>query len=159
MGGRHRYRFVIDEAYTPETLPMSRLAEYMTTVAVLLGERAKVHFVRLDEGSAVLVQEVEQEAHAKVRDRIYAVHRNDGAADAMRAYESLNRLLADDRASGALFEGDGRDASGAQVLRFPGAKQEREPGYGPVTQVSTLQGVVIVVGGEPGSGSRTPARR
>ena len=148
MGGRHRYRFVIEEAYTPATLPMSRLAEYMTQVAALLGERSHVHFVGLEEGSAVLVQEVEREVHPNVRERIHAVLRSEGPPDATQAYESLNGLLADDGASGALFEGDERGASAAQVLEFPGVKRLHEPVYGPVTQTSTLQGVVIVVGGE-----------
>ena len=40
------YRLKID-AYTPETMPMGRLAEYMADLAVILGERAAVHFVQL----------------------------------------------------------------------------------------------------------------
>ena len=148
MVGRHRYRFVIEKTFTPGTLPMSRLAEYMTKLAALFGERPQVHFVGLEEGSAVLVQEVEAEAHPRVRERVHAVLRGDGAPDATQAYESLNGLLALDRASGALFEGDERGASMAQVLEFPGVKRMIEPEYGPVTQTSTLQGVVIVVGGE-----------
>ena len=48
MRGRFRYRFVIEEVYTPETLPMSRLAEYMAKVAALLGERPQVHFVGME---------------------------------------------------------------------------------------------------------------
>ena len=32
---RRRYRFVIDESFTPDTLPMWRLAEYMTDIADL----------------------------------------------------------------------------------------------------------------------------
>ena len=148
MSRRHRYRFVIDEAFTPETLPMSRLAQYMADVAMLLGEPPLVHFVGLEDGSAVLVQEVEHEAYPKVRQRVYAVHREDGPQDATRAYESLNRLLAEDNASGTLLEDDDRPGSGAQVLMFPGAKQRRALEYGPVAQFSTLQGVVIVVGGE-----------
>lgn len=124
MRGRFRYRFVIEEVYTPETLPMSRLAEYMAKVAALLGERSQVHFVGMEGGSAVLVQEVEQEAHAKVRERLHAVHRDDGPQDATLAYDALNGLLTADRASGALFEGDGRDAGGTRVLRFPGAADD-----------------------------------
>lgn len=40
------YRFQID-AYTPETITMARLAEYMTYLAQVLGETASVHFDRL----------------------------------------------------------------------------------------------------------------
>ena len=40
------YRFVID-AHTPDTLPMSRLAEYMAALARLFGNAKQVHFVAL----------------------------------------------------------------------------------------------------------------
>ena len=146
---RHRYRFVIDEAFTPETLPMSRLAEYMANLATLLGEPASVHFVSVEVGSTALVQEVEDEAHPKVRNRLHAVNRDDGPPDATRAYESLNCLLAADNASGELLEEEPSPAaSSARVLLFPGVKREVELEYGPVSQVSTLQGVVIMVGGK-----------
>lgn len=60
---RRRYRFVIDESFTPDTLPMWRLAEYMTDMADLLGEKSYVHFVQIEGGSTVLVQDVEHEAY------------------------------------------------------------------------------------------------
>ena len=41
---------------------MSRLAEYMGELARFLGRSEQVHFVRLEEGSTVLVQTVEREA-------------------------------------------------------------------------------------------------
>ena len=148
MADRHQYRFVIDSTCTPETLPMARLAEYMAKVATLLGEKTYVHFVGLEAGSAILVQDVEFEAHTTVQQRIQAVNRNDGPPDATQAYDALNRLLVDDSASAALFRAAGRDVRGARVLEFPGTKQERESEYGPVKQASTLQGVVIRVGGE-----------
>jgi len=53
--GRELLEFVID-AYSPETLPMSRLAEYMAQLATLLGEKDHVHFVEL----AALIHAVER---------------------------------------------------------------------------------------------------
>jgi hypothetical protein len=50
MAGSSEYRLKID-VYTPATIPMARLAEYMQEFAVLLGEAKSVHFVRLEEGS------------------------------------------------------------------------------------------------------------
>jgi len=44
------YRFKID-AYTPDTMPMSRLAEYMRELSEMLGEPSAVHFERLEPGS------------------------------------------------------------------------------------------------------------
>ena len=146
MEARHRYRFVI-KAYTPETLPMARLAEYMGKMATLLGEKAQVHFVRIEEGSAALLQEVEPEAQPAVRERIHAMREQAGPADVRQAYEALNGLLVDDRTTGYLAEDDD-EAPGARLLEFPGATRNKEAVYGPFTEISELQGVVIRVGGE-----------
>lgn len=145
---RRRYRFVIDESFTPDTLPMWRLAEYMMDIADLLGEKPYVHFVEIESGSTVLVQDVEHEAYPKVRTRVHDVKRGEGPADARRAYETLNRRLATDNASGVLVEELEPNAPAARVLDFPGRKMFVESEYGPLTQAGTLQGVVIVVGGE-----------
>ena len=63
----------------------------------------------------------------------------------------LNRKLADDNASGELVEDPDPDVPGhpaAKVLDFPGRMKFVELPYGPFNQSGTLQGVVIVVGGE-----------
>ena len=145
---KYRYRFVIDESFTPETLPMWRLAEYMADLADLLGEKPSVHFVQIEGGSAVLVQEIDHAAYPKVRTRVQGVRRGDATSDAQRAYDSLNRRLAADNASGALIEAQPESQESARVLEFPGKKKLVEPDYGPVTQAGSLQGIVIVVGGE-----------
>ena len=78
------FRFRID-AFTPDTLPMERLAEYMTDLARMLGEPASVHFVRLDPGSTVLIQRIDEEAEPKVRHRVRTVRSGEGPADALAA--------------------------------------------------------------------------
>jgi hypothetical protein len=49
------YRFRIEDSYTPATLPMERLADYIAVLARLLGDQANVHFRGVEHGSAVLV--------------------------------------------------------------------------------------------------------
>ena len=71
------YRFRID-AYSPETMPMARLAEYMAELALLLGEPSAVHFKRLARGSTVLVNSVDREAAPKVRQRAASAVYADG---------------------------------------------------------------------------------
>ena len=146
--GRHRYRFVIDDAFTPETMPMVRLAEYMTDMARLLGETGSVHFVGVESGSAVLVQDVESEAQPKVRQRVDAVRSEEAPREAAKAYEALNQRLTADNATGALLE-DSSHGPPARILEFPGVRVgEDKIEYGPIPEEATLQGVVIMVGGE-----------
>ena len=141
MRDGYEYRFVID-AYTPDTLPMSRLAEYMADLARLLGTVERVHFVRVEPGSAVLVHVVEPQAAHEVRDRLLAVAHDQAPDDAAKAFKALNRYLAHDNAIGSLRESDGDE-----VIRFPGREPLAPLTFGAFNQPGVLDGVLIRVGG------------
>lgn len=130
-------------AYTPETMPMSRLAEYMADLAMLLGEKASVHFLRLDEGSAALVHRVEREAVPKVEARLRLVRTGDGPSEALRAFEEIDRRMIADNTSGALTE-----EGGAELLPFLGVQRIVEPEFGPFNEPGSIDGVVIRAGGQ-----------
>ncbi len=135
------YRFLID-AFRPETLPMERLAEYMTDLAKVLGEPGSVHFVRLDPGSTVLVQTIDEEAEPRVRHRAREACSGFGPADAVDAYKRLNRRLLDDNAVGTLS-----DDKGTNVVEFPGRNLAEPVTFGAFNQVGSLDGTVIRIGG------------
>lgn len=141
MNEQREYRFVID-ACSPDTLPMARLAEYMGELARLLGRPDRVHFVRLEEGSAVLVQRVEPEAAPDVKERLHALQQDNPPDDAAKAFVALNRYLADDNATGILQEGGGAD-----VIRFPGGEEPAPVTFGAFNQTGALDGVLIRIGG------------
>lgn len=141
MNDNGEYRFVID-AYSPDTLPMSRLAEYMADLARLLGSADRVHFVRLEAGSTVLVQRVEPEVAVEVSRRMRGLADNTAPIDATNAFKALNRRLADDDATGSLQEG------GAEVIPFPGRNQPQPVTFGAFNQPGVLDGVLIRVGGQ-----------
>ena len=141
MNEQREYRFVID-ACSPDTLPMARLAEYMGELARLLGRPDQVHFVRLEEGSAVLVQRVEPEAAPDVKERLHALQQDNPPDDAAKAFVALNRYLADDNATGILQEGGGAD-----VIRFPGREEPAPVTFGAFNQTGVLDGVLIRIGG------------
>lgn len=150
-GPRRRYQFKISESYTPESIPMWRLAEYMAEVAALLGEKENVHFVKVDDGSVALVQDVEHEHYPRVRERVHRVKHREGPTEALRAFDALERKLAEDNAIGELIEEPevgAATAGPARVLKFEGKYRFVEQEYGPFTQIGELQGEVIVIGGE-----------
>jgi hypothetical protein len=136
------YRFKID-AYTPENMPMARLAEYMAELALLLGEQTSVHFKRLARGSTVLVHSVDYEAVPKVKHRTTAVRRGDASQDAQRAFKTLNRLLREDNAVGSLRE----KGASAVVLKFPG-RLEPEEKFTAIRQYGSIDGVINRIGGK-----------
>jgi hypothetical protein len=141
VSDRHEYRLKID-AFSVASLPMSRLAEYMSELARLLGEQEHVHFSHLEPGSAVLVSSVEDAAIVKVGERLQALRDGCGARDAMQAYKALDTLLAKDNAVATLF-GEG----GEEVIAFPGRSGPKPLRYGPFREEGSLDGVVIRIGG------------
>lgn len=137
------YTLYID-AFTPETIPMARLAQYMQTLAALLGNESAVHFDQVKSGSTQLAARVDHEYVPKVEQHLARVRAGEGPGDALKAQEEINRLLADDNASGYVYEGEDRTA---QILVFPGVTRPKPVIYGPFNQEGTLDGVLISVGG------------
>jgi hypothetical protein len=134
------YQFKID-AYSPATMPMGRLAQYMGELAGLLGERDSVHFRSLTKGSTVLKARVDREAAPKVHDRVVAVRSGDTSGEAQRAFNALNKLLRADNAVGVL-----RDAAvRGVVIRFPGRELIQEKFT--IRQQGSVDGIITGIRG------------
>ena len=137
------YRFVVD-ALSPDRVPMARLAEYIADLARLFGYKEHVHFVRVEQGSLVAVQQVEQEYAPLVHERLSAANNAEGVPDDVAdAVESLNHRLAQDGATGSLC-----DDVGAEIIPFPGRDKPSPQTFGPFKQPCTFDGVLIRVGGK-----------
>jgi hypothetical protein len=145
-GNGSEYRFVID-AYTPDTMPMARLAQYMHELSQILGEPAAVHFLRVERGSTALISRIDREATPKVRDRVVSLRRGEGPKDVRAAYEQINRLLRADDAIGVLSE---RKTTGtpttAVVVRFPGREEVHEQ-FPTIRQQGSIDGIVTGIRG------------
>jgi hypothetical protein len=141
-GGPIRLSFRID-AYQPNTIPMARLAEYMVEIAAMIGERASVHFVELKPGSVQLIHDVEYEAYPKIEARALDIRNGAAPADAMKAYRTLDKKLAEDNTFGDYIVQD----SGNNILDFPGARAPKPVSIAPVEQLTTIDGQIIGVGG------------
>jgi hypothetical protein len=139
--------FYID-AYSPETMPMAKLAEYMADFAALLGRENAVHFLGLEKGSTKLAARVEFEDVPKVRTRLHDIRRGNPPKDAAKVFAQIDTRLANDNATGRiLVEGDDGILE-AELLIFPGRNRPKAQSYGPFTQEGTLDGVLISVGGK-----------
>lgn len=139
---RGEYRFCIEGSYTPKTLPMERLAAYVTELAKLLGERESVHFRGVEEGSAVLVADIDDPAQPKVFDRVVSLKNRRALTEVQKAFVELDNMLREDNATGTLAD----DAS-AVVIPFPGRHRPAPIVYGPFRQDGTVDGQLIRIGG------------
>jgi hypothetical protein len=136
------YVFRID-AFTPDTLPMSRLAEYLAALAKMMGHAQHTHFVRVEEGSARLVHKVDAVDAPKVETRLNDVRIGKAPGDAMKAHRELDDLLANDNALGTLTE----RATGRVVVPFLGRNRPKPLVFPPFREDTTIQGQVVSVGG------------
>lgn len=108
------FRWVL-KGHTPDTMPMARLAEYMQEVGKLLGFQDSVFCRRIEAGSLVLVaRTADPSSGGKVAARVEAVRAGAGNADAIKAFDAINRMLCEDAATASIQRGT------ATILRFPG---------------------------------------
>lgn len=121
---------------------MARLAEYLADLALLYGERPNVHFVKLEVGSTVIVNAIDEVALPTVLTRTKQVREGNAPEGAMKAFESLNRLLKQDNGVGTLTGPDG-----AEIIRFPGREEAAPVTFGAFNQEGTLDGKIIRIGG------------
>ena len=140
---KHReYRFEID-AFTPATIPMARLAEYVSDLAKIFGNNSSVHLGRIETGSTVPIVLVDWEAEPKVRERLKAIRNHEAPEEAQQAAKDVDRRLLQDNAKGVLI-----DPTGSKVLRFCGRENATKLEFGPSSQPGVFQGIPIKVGGE-----------
>ena len=136
------YIFRID-AFTPETLPMARLAEYLAQLAKLIGHPDNTHLIRIESGSARLVHRVDAVDAPKVANRLSEITSGSGPREAQVALKKLDELLANDNAEGQLLEINGR-----VVIPFPGRNRPKPLAFPSVRQSGTIEGQVVSVGGK-----------
>jgi hypothetical protein len=128
------------DGYTPHTLPMVRLADYLRDLAALLGAENDAHFIEVSEGSAELVHEIPEPNYIAIQSRVIAAQRGAGPPDAVRGYRDLKTKLRHDQKQAEFLNDRGR-----KVIEFP--SQEAEPIFGSVTQPGSLEGILIKLGG------------
>jgi hypothetical protein len=142
-----RLTFYID-AYSPETIPMAKLAAYMADFAALLGKDNAVHFDSLAPGSTKIKARVEFEDVPKVTHRLDNFRRGNPPKDAVKLFAEIDNRLANDNAVGLIWI-DGADGeAGDELLAFPGRDRPKAQSYGPFTQEGSLDGLLISIGGK-----------
>ncbi len=133
--------FSID-VFSPDTIPMERLAEYMLELSTLYGSQASVHLREIRQGSTVLNAAIDGPAIGVVEARLRLVHDSTAPADLRKAYQNLNNMLKKDGAVGEV-----RHPAGRVILEFPGRNTPVQRTYH-VKEAGVLDGIVIRIGGK-----------
>ena len=69
MADFERFEFVLP-GYTPETMPLDRLLEYLGQLAVILGNPSDLHLIKIEKSSTKPVIVMPHHAAAKARKAI-----------------------------------------------------------------------------------------
>jgi hypothetical protein len=141
-----RLVFYVD-AYSPETIPMAKLAEYMADFAALLGRENAVHFAGLESGSTKIAVIVEAEDVPKVTTRLDDVRRGVASKEVVKIFEQIDHRLANDNAVGRIYVED-IENDDRVLVAFSGREGVKAPAYGPFNQDGHLDGTLISVGGK-----------
>ena len=125
-----RLVFYVD-AYSPETIPMAKLAEYMSDFAALLGRENAVHFAGLESGSTQIAAIVEPEDLPKVNAKLGAIRHGIASKDITKIFDQIDHQLANDNAVGRIYEqevfngNDVRVAAGMVLVGFLAVSAQR----------------------------------
>jgi hypothetical protein len=132
-----------EEDLTPLTLPMARLAEYLTDLAAIMGHKESVHFMSTAPGSALSVIYVDEEEETRVTSQIQNAARGMGPRPANEGYKRLDKRLREDSAVGDIMN----VSRSAKVIEFPGRRTDQPQAYGPINERASVVGVLKRVGG------------
>lgn len=135
------YTFRID-VFTPDTLPMARLAEYLAALADLIGHKENTHFSRIEKGSARLVSCVEEQDVPKVQRRLEAVLSSAPPHGTAKAFKTLDDMLAEDNAVGEII-----GPAGAIIIPFPGRVRPKPLIFPAFRQDGSIDGRIVSIGG------------
>lgn len=136
--------FVIP-GYTPETIPLTRLIEYLQQMSIVLGDPDNLHLIEIRHGSVEPTFHVPKAVALEAKDRAGKVQRGDGTLKQVAAYQRVQRMIRRDaRDAGqkvALLKSPQR-----VLLEIPAAPEEPDVLDG-IRQASSIDGQLIKVGG------------
>jgi hypothetical protein len=129
--------------FSPDTLPLERLGEYLLALADLIGNDVRVSFDRVNKGSAALKLQVYDEDTQIVEERLRLAPVAEIGSKSRKGFENIDSLLRKDGTSA-----DFRPTKGATILKFPGGSAPIVQRIGPVWENGQLEGTVVSVGGK-----------
>lgn len=133
-------------AYSPDTIPLDRLLQYLREIGEVLGVAHEMHLVRIEPGSTKPVFKMPLSVANEARENAAMVRRGEGTIRQRRANGQIRQMVRRDGGQPASL----KDKRGV-ILDFP-PEAEIVPISG-VRQPTTFDGILLRVGG---AGEPTP---
>jgi hypothetical protein len=146
MADYEELSFVIP-GYTPETMPLDRLIDYLQQMSVVLGDPKNLHLVEIRKSSVAPVLHAPKAIALEARDRAHRVERGDGTKRQTEAYNRIRQMVRRD-AIGDKYSGRSALLKSANkvILEIPAAPEDHGVIEG-IRQYTTIDGQLIKVGG------------
>ncbi|WP_158932580.1 hypothetical protein [Acidisphaera sp. S103] len=140
MADFEEMEFVIP-AYTPETMPLDRLLQYLQQIADVVGVPEDMHLVHIRSSSTKPVFKMPIPVAIQARDNITAVRSGRGTITQRRAYSQIRQMVRKDGGQSASLN----DRTGI-ILDFPPTPDDTGTISG-IRQASSFEGSLTKVGG------------
>lgn len=142
MADFERFEFTVP-GYTPETMPLDRLIEYLNQLIVILGNPSDLHLVDIKKSSTKPVLVMPHHAAVKARQRARETWEGGGSVRQRTAYQRIRRMVADDGGKPAILA-----TREATILEFPSVDLGADQEISTLRQASSVSGELLRVGGD-----------
>lgn len=151
MANWKKFKFKItgkihDEDFTPLTIPMARLTEYLADLVKVLGHEDYVHLVSVEDGSAEPNIWIEPHIYDDAVARMRSAQTGSGPRDAIDGYRNINKRLKEDSGSAEIAEVIDEKTE-TNVIEFPGAKGGVGPIIRGIREQASIAGELRRIGG------------
>jgi hypothetical protein len=136
------FEFIVP-GYTPDTMPLDRLIEYLTQLTIILGNPADLHLVGIEKSSTKPVIAMPHHAAMKAKQRARETWEGGGSIRQRSAYQRIRRMVADDGGKPAVLK-----TRQATILEFPSVDLGSDQEISSMRQASSVTGELIRVGGD-----------
>jgi hypothetical protein len=128
-------------AYTPETMPLDRLLDYLRQIGDVVGAPQDMHLIRIEASSTKPVFSLAIPVATQARERVAAVRAGRGTNKQRSAYNQIREMVKLDGGVPASL----KDRTGI-ILDFPPPTEAADTISG-VHQPSSFDGILIRIGG------------
>lgn len=142
MKDMERFKFIVP-GYTPETMPLDRLLEYLSQLSIVLGNPGDLHLVAIERSSTRPVLAMRHDVAVKARHHAREVAEGGGSARRREAFYKIRHMVAEDGGQPATL----REPKGAVILKFPSVDIGQDQVIHSVRQPTSIEGTLVRVGG------------
>jgi hypothetical protein len=142
MDDLERFKFTLP-GYTPETMPLDRLIEYLTQLSIVLGTPGDLHLVGVEEGSTRPVLAMRHDIAVRARHNAREVAQGGGSQRRRQAFETVRRMVAEDGGKPAEFSAPDEQV----ILKFPSVDIGQDQVIHSVRQPTSIEGTLVRIGG------------